>query len=936
MSSIKWHNSTLHTTLDMLKSRSLSPGWRQNDLFLRRRYATAEQLYWKDLVGHFGCVNAIEFSHGLGQFIASGGDDRRVMLWNVEKALSNIGRPAVMKGEHNSNIFCMAFDMDNKTVFSGGNDEQVIVHDLATGETKDVFMHEDAVYGLSPDPTNPNVFASACDDGRVLIYDTRDSCADPFCLANYMSSMHSVMYNPVEPRLLATANAKEGVGLWDVRKPRSCILRYGGSFVQQSCMSVSFNHRGDQIVALRRRLPPVLYKIDDNQPVCEFDHSRYYNSCTMKSICFAGDDDQYVVSGSDEFNLYMWALPEDLSERQFINSAHLVLKGHRSIVNQVRFNPANHLLISSGVEKVVKVWSPFKFPERNVSRSKLQFRERPFYTHEEYINLILQDGNMMSHDYSEMSTEEDPRMMAFFDSLVQRELEGWSSDDSLSSNEEALYSRIVQLSQSDIDSDDSLIEAADRSNNSRDGDPSFSPFTIAFASVMAVDGPDRYPQLSRALDEAAAARTDHNSATVPARGDSDEEHVAGRRDIANLVQRKKKELKSMVARQLKYQKDKSDSSSRTSSCSDVSGTEDTDSDTSGKEEIKKPQQHTGSTSRGKNLKKVLKEKSGEKMTEMKNRSQERLRRLKALRKSVMKSESESEDVTSEKQVVLNIKEPTSSSKPFEKVCFKRLKMNSCSGKRLSDKIPASTDFGPYLQRTQGSSPTNEMLDENDRCRTSSKTLDKSKLKGRHKQGSSSETNVKHNADKRLDRICSNCKQCDSVCECEDKQQHRYKNLKSDHRHNKVDKDKIKQECDRHSSSSDSSGNSDDSIDAGRLVRSSQRQHSHNDTSTSQPVASCSYSTGREHNRDDKQRQKSTGKNETDKHCKKRKTVPKEEKMKAKKSVNEHSTSNSKEAEKRQNDSSSDNEAPTWTEFKRFKNKYKRARRHYRAHRNLKD
>lgn len=33
----------------------------------------------------------------------------------------------------------------------------------------------------------------------------------------------------------------------------------------------------------------------------------------------------------------------------------MVLKGHRSIVNQVRFNPANHLIISSGVEKIIKV-----------------------------------------------------------------------------------------------------------------------------------------------------------------------------------------------------------------------------------------------------------------------------------------------------------------------------------------------------------------------------------------------------------------------------------------------------------------------------------------------------------------------------------------------------------------------------------------------------
>ena len=44
---------------------------------------------------------------------------------------------------------------------------------LYSGESVDVFLHEEAVYGLSVDPVNPNVFASACDDGRVLIYDLR-------------------------------------------------------------------------------------------------------------------------------------------------------------------------------------------------------------------------------------------------------------------------------------------------------------------------------------------------------------------------------------------------------------------------------------------------------------------------------------------------------------------------------------------------------------------------------------------------------------------------------------------------------------------------------------------------------------------------------------------------------------------------------------------
>ena len=48
---------------------------------------------------------------------------------------------------------------------------------ISRGETKDVFPHEDAVYGLSADPCNPSVFASACDDGRLLIFDIRDSTA---------------------------------------------------------------------------------------------------------------------------------------------------------------------------------------------------------------------------------------------------------------------------------------------------------------------------------------------------------------------------------------------------------------------------------------------------------------------------------------------------------------------------------------------------------------------------------------------------------------------------------------------------------------------------------------------------------------------------------------------------------------------------------------
>lgn len=52
--------------------------------------------------------------------MSAGGDDRRVLLWHMEKAIHGRSTPVKLKGEHRSNIFCLAFDSSNTKVFSGG------------------------------------------------------------------------------------------------------------------------------------------------------------------------------------------------------------------------------------------------------------------------------------------------------------------------------------------------------------------------------------------------------------------------------------------------------------------------------------------------------------------------------------------------------------------------------------------------------------------------------------------------------------------------------------------------------------------------------------------------------------------------------------------------------------------------------------------------
>ena len=89
--------------------------------------------------------------------------------------------------------------------------------------------------------------------------------------------------------------------------------------------------------------------ITPNLIIIIFFLSYYYYSCTMKSGCFGQN---FVFSGSDNFAVYGWKIPEFLdqhgNETKYIRRAQLVLHGHRSIVNQVRFNSTYSILGTSG------------------------------------------------------------------------------------------------------------------------------------------------------------------------------------------------------------------------------------------------------------------------------------------------------------------------------------------------------------------------------------------------------------------------------------------------------------------------------------------------------------------------------------------------------------------------------------------------------------
>lgn len=277
---------------------------------------------------------------------------------------------------------------------------------------------------------------------------------------------NSCHFNPVDPNLLAVANEITGISLIDVRM-NNVLLRYKSSVslssdserraqyeYNQNVMHVRFNRLGTHLAALRAKQRPVIYELNNSSPVCFFDDETFSNACTLKSLCFAGDSDQYLVSGSDNFNVYIWKIPSlnynssNSTTSQLVSESHLCLKGHRSIVNQCRYNLKYHMLATSGVEKLIKIWCPYQLPGYNYGGLLGLVHEyapqRKLYTFNDLFTFrfnttdTVQTSAQASSDTNDVlsnepnarnrtnlasseSTEEDRIMIAFFDSQVRRQ-----------------------------------------------------------------------------------------------------------------------------------------------------------------------------------------------------------------------------------------------------------------------------------------------------------------------------------------------------------------------------------------------------------------------------------------------------------------------------------------------------------------------------------
>lgn len=97
-------------------------------------------------------------------------------------------------------------------------------------ELVDVFLESSPINCLSIQPDQNDVFIAATEDGHIHLYDLRLNSTSnehdqPSIVVaeSFDGSFHSCTFNPQQTNFVATANARQGIELYDIRLSKRLI-----------------------------------------------------------------------------------------------------------------------------------------------------------------------------------------------------------------------------------------------------------------------------------------------------------------------------------------------------------------------------------------------------------------------------------------------------------------------------------------------------------------------------------------------------------------------------------------------------------------------------------------------------------------------------------------------------------------------------------------
>lgn len=313
---------------------------------------------------HDGAVSSLTFNPDQN-ILASGGEDKAVILWDLSRQ-EPLAPPLT---EHTSWVNDLAFSPDGQILASGGEDHTIILWDVAKKQPlrAPLRAHQAPVRGLAFGPDG-HLLASSSNDKSILLWDVAAGQPQDLPLTGHSHWVYDVAFSP-DGQYLVSGSSDHTVILWEVNpQPRFGQVLVEHPVISQSgasdatgqfektdaeeetdrsrvgVSSLALNVHKNMIASAGRSSSIMFWDMLTGEPVGP---ALTGHGDQVNSLAFSPDG-QWLASGSSDNTIIVWDV-----ERRKIRYQNI---GHNETVNGVAFSPDGIILASSSNDDTVRFW----------------------------------------------------------------------------------------------------------------------------------------------------------------------------------------------------------------------------------------------------------------------------------------------------------------------------------------------------------------------------------------------------------------------------------------------------------------------------------------------------------------------------------------------------------------------------------------------------
>jgi ribosome assembly protein 4 len=315
--------------------------------------------------GHTDAVIHVSYSPN-GQRLASGGGDAAVRFWNVTTSM-----PSHTCLGHRNHILCAVWTPDGDSFISADRNGEIRIWDPRTGASRGgqpLKGHKKWVTSLACEPYHADPrcvrIASASKDHTVRVWNIATGRCETV-ISGHADSVETVKWGG--NGLLYTCSRDRTIMVWEIdghgKSAQKLLRTLTGHAHRINTIALSCDYvlRTGECGTLSSSSPPSLTSSSPFPPSGWYEFGPIGTSSTELTVeekqqkaleryqLIVGSDGERLVSGSDDFTLFMWKPSEG-------KSPVTRMTGHQQLVNHILFSPDSRYLASASFDKKIKLW----------------------------------------------------------------------------------------------------------------------------------------------------------------------------------------------------------------------------------------------------------------------------------------------------------------------------------------------------------------------------------------------------------------------------------------------------------------------------------------------------------------------------------------------------------------------------------------------------